>query len=394
MSVSDRWLLPDGVEELLPPEAWRMEALRRRVLDLFERYGYDLVVPPLIEYLDSLLTGTGNDLDLSTFKLTDQLSGRLMGVRADMTPQVARIDAHRLNQDTPSRLCYVGPTLRTRPQGVGASRSPLQVGAELYGHAGLASDREVIALMLAMLRAAGATEIHLDLGHVEIYRALTAHLQLPDAAEADLFDALQRKANAEIRVLVDGLQLPQSQADALCALPTLFGAADAVLLRARELLLPLVPQVAAALDDLASLADDLRQCIGVSAIHLDLAELRGYQYHTGVVFAAYVPGQGQAVAQGGRYDHVGEVFGRARPATGFSSDLRTLIALGEGGTYPRAGIFAPAGTDPALLTKMETLRAEGLRVVQALPGQVGDAAAMGCNEGLIEEGGKWKVVAL
>ncbi len=404
MSVSDRWLLPDGVEELLPAEAWRMEALRRRVLDLFERHGYDLVVPPLIEYLESLLTGTGNDLDLSTFKLTDQLSGRLMGVRADMTPQVARIDAHRLNQETPSRLCYVGPTLRTRPEGVGASRSPLQVGAELYGHAGIESDREVIALMLAMLRAAGAQEIHLDLGHVEIYRALMQQLALPADAETELFDALQRKANAEIRGLVERLNLPQAQSDALCALPSLFGAADAVLERARKVVLPLVPQIESALHELQGLAADLRTCLGVSEIHLDLAELRGYQYHTGVVFAAYVPGQGQAVALGGRYDHVGEVFGRARPATGFSSDLRTLLALdaaaastlasGEGHTYPRAGIFAPASRDAALLVKMETLRAEGLRVVQALPGQIGDAAAMGCNEQLVQDGSKWKVVAL
>jgi ATP phosphoribosyltransferase regulatory subunit len=390
MSRTDRWLLPEGIEELLPVEASRLEALRRRLLDLYATWGYAQVMPPFIEYLESLLVGSGSDLDLETFKLTDQLTGRLMGVRADMTQQVARIDAHRLQHEAPTRLCYLGTVLRARPDGPGGSRSPLQVGAELYGHAGIESDAEVVALMIETLEACGIRDVHLDLGHVGIFRGLTAAAGLDELREAELFEMLQRKARAELEAAVAGV--PQEHASRLLALVDLNGG-DEVLDAARERLAGATAEVDAALASLAGVAEVLRRERPELVLHFDLAELRGYRYHTGVVFAALVPGHGEAIARGGRYDDVGRFFGRARPATGFSTDLRTLLRLSDGQATAQveSGIFAPADADPALCAAIRELRERGERVVRALPGQVGGAAEMDCDRELVRNDDGWEI---
>ncbi len=390
MSRTDRWLLPEGIEELLPAEASRLEALRRRLLDLYATWGYAQVMPPFIEYLESLLVGSGSDLDLETFKLTDQLTGRLMGVRADMTQQVARIDAHRLQHEAPTRLCYLGTVLRARPDGPGGSRSPLQVGAELYGHAGIESDAEVVALMIETLEACGIRDVHLDLGHVGIFRGLTAAAGLDELREAELFEMLQRKARAELEAAVAGM--PQEHASRLLALVDLNGG-DEVLDAARERLAGATVEVDAALASLAGVAEVLRRERPELVLHFDLAELRGYRYHTGVVFAALVPGHGEAIARGGRYDDVGRFFGRARPATGFSTDLRTLLRLSDGQATAQveSGIFAPADADPALCAAIRELRERGERVVRALPGQVGGAAEMDCDRELVRNDDGWEI---
>jgi ATP phosphoribosyltransferase regulatory subunit len=391
MLQNDRWLLPEGIEEVLPPQADQLEVQRRRLLDLFHVWGYELVIPPFIEYLESLLTGTGNDLDLQTFKLTDQITGRLMGVRADMTPQVARIDAHQLKRDVPSRLCYLGTVLHTRPQGHGATRSPLQVGAELYGHSGIESDIEVLRLMVETLRCVGLGKVHLDLGHVGIYRGLMRQLKIDQADEALLFDALQRKAHPEIAEWLKRVDLPAAPRKMIASLADLHGDAS-VLVEARQVLAGASSEVLAALDNLEAIARVAAALPDVD-IHFDLAELRGYHYHTGVVFAVFVPGQGQAIAQGGRYDDIGRVFGRARPATGFSTDLKRLLSLVPAQTGALRGIFAPGDSDPALDQMIATLRGQGERVIRALPGQQGDALAMGCDRELCRRDGGWQVVS-
>ena len=392
MNRTDRWLLPEGIEELLPGEAGRLEALRRRLLDLYATWGYAQVIPPFIEYLESLLVGSGSDLDLETFKLTDQLTGRLMGVRADMTQQVARIDAHRLQREAPTRLCYLGTVLRARPDGPGGSRSPLQVGAELYGHDGLESDAEVVALMIETLEACGIRDAHLDLGHVGIFRGLAAAAGLDEIREAELFEMLQRKARAELEAAL--ADLPAEHADRLLALVDLNGG-DEVLETAHDRLAGAAPEIDAALANLAGVADVLRRERPGLVLHFDLAELRGYRYHTGVVFAALVPGHGEAIARGGRYDDVGRFFGRARPATGFSTDLRQLLRLSDGMATAQveSGIFAPADSDPALCARIRELRSAGERVVRALPGQAGGAAEMGCDRQLVLGDGDWEVRA-
>jgi len=390
---NERWLLPEGIEEVMPDTAWRLEQMRRALLDLFRSWGYELVMPTFIEYLDSLLTGTGNDLDLQTFKLTDQLSGRMMGVRADMTPQVARIDAHQLKRETPTRLCYLGTVLRTRPQGHGGSRSPLQVGAELFGHSGVESDVEVLRLMLETLRLAGLNNLYLDIGHVGIFRGLARQAALSKAQEARLFDALQRKSRPDIAELLASLTLEEGMHRMLLQLPELNGGEE-VLALARTALHGADEGVHAALANLEATAAAVRRVLPEVPLHFDLAELRGYHYHTGVVFAAFAPGRGQAVAQGGRYDDIGRVFGRARPATGFSADLKALLALAADNGAAVRGIFAPCADDPALARQVADLRAVGERVVCALPGQQGDAAAMDCDRELVLRDGRWQVVSL
>jgi ATP phosphoribosyltransferase regulatory subunit len=391
----DRWLLPEGIDELLPAQARLMEGLRRDIFDAFDRWGYELVVPPLIEYLESLLTGTGSDLDLRTFKITDQLTGRLMGIRADMTPQVARIDAHRLGSDLPTRLCYLGTVLHTRSDAFAGSRAPLQVGAELFGHAGVQSDLEILRLMCHTLDLAGLQNVHLDLGHVGIFRGLARQAELDPEQELDLFDALQRKALAEIDAMVGDFGIPGGPAGMLRALGELNG--DDALARAREELADADPQVLEALDYLSRLADHLRRVLPDVPVHFDLAELRGYHYKTGAVFAAFVPGAGQEVARGGRYDAIGQVFGRARPAVGFSTDLRMLLELGRGldTRHPgEAAVAAPWSEDPSLVRRVDDLRAAGRRVLTLLPGQQGDARAMGCVEQLIQKDGVWAIERL
>lgn len=391
MSSKDQWLLPEGIEEVLPPAAWRLECARRELLDLFSRWGYELIIPPLIEYLESLLTGAGNDLDLQTFKVTDQLTGRMMGLRADMTPQAARIDAHPLQRDVPSRLCYLGTVLRTRTDGFGGSRSPLQVGAELFGHAGVDSDIEILGLVLESLALLEIPEVHLDLGHVGIFRGLAGDAGLTLHQENVLFDALQRKAVTEIGELLDAHVADAQQRQRLAALATLNGGHE-VLEQARARLAGASSSVLAALDNLSAIAAALQQRNAAASVNFDLAELRGYNFHTGMVFAVFVPGSGQEIARGGRYDSIGEVFGRARPATGFSTDLKTLMDISQREFgYAGSAILAPADPDPALAAAVQRLRKAGERVVCTLPGQPGTAADMGCGRTLVKEAGSWVV---
>ncbi|WP_018717220.1 ATP phosphoribosyltransferase regulatory subunit [Arhodomonas aquaeolei] len=392
----ERWMLPDAVDELLPPRAMALERLRQRVLGCYERWGYELVMPPAIEYLDSLLTGAAHDLDLQTFKLTDQLSGRMMGVRADITPQAARIDAHQLRRECPVRLCYSGTVLQTRPDGLTGSRNPLQVGAELYGHAGVESDIEVIALMVETLRTAGVASVHVDLGHVGIFRGLARQAGLDEAAETALWDALQRKAVADVDALLREYSVPAPVAGMLAALPELTGGVE-VLDHANERLAEASETVHDALRRLWSIAGALERWLPSVALHFDLGELRGYRYHTGVVFAALVPGFSQEVARGGRYDEIGAVFGRPRPATGFSADLRNVLALadeaGATGVVP-AAIGAPWTDSTALFERIDALRAAGERVVWLLPGHEHEAAEMGCDRVLVHKGDGWVVESL
>ena len=387
---NNRWVLPEGIEEVLPPQAQRLEMMRRALLDLYHSWGYELVIPPLIEYLESLLIETADDLDLQTFKLTDQLNGRMMGVRADMTPQVARIDAHLLKRSTPTRLCYLGSVLHTRPDGFAGSRSPMQVGSELYGHAGIESDVEIIELMIATIRQCGITNIYLDLGHVGIYRELAMQAKLNPQQEVDLFDALQRKAKPEIAAMLTQWSLDKKISAMLLALVDLNGGEE-VFTRASTQLKAASAGVLTAVQELQKIAAKLHQRIPNLDLHYDLAELRGYHYHTGPVFAVFVPGQGQAIAQGGRYDGIGKVFGQARPATGFSSDLRTLLAFAPQQDLSGSGIFAPAGDEAALQQVITKLRAQGERVVKSLPGQQGHARDMGCDRQLIQRGHDWVV---
>jgi len=391
--ANDRWVLPEGVEELLPGEAGLIEGLRRRVLDVFDAWGYDLVVPPLVEFLESLLTGLGQDLDLETYKLTDQLTGRLMGVRADMTPQVARIEAHFLRRKGPVRLCYLGPVLHTRARSLGGSRAPIQLGAELFGHAGPESDTEVIALMLETLRATGVAGVHVDLGHVGVYRELVAAQQLAPAAETTIYEALRRKSRPDVDEALAELDLPESARRRFAALSEINGE-PVVLDHARELLAGASSGVAAALDDLVAIVARCRRRLPDTPLCVDLAELRGYRYHTGVVFSAYVAGQGQAIAAGGRYDNIGHSFGYARPATGFSADLRVLARIANGAAQARACVLAPAGDDAALLEAVAELRGQGERVVTALSGMAPEELKEGCDRQLVHRNGRWDVIPL
>jgi len=392
MALADRWLLPDGIMELLPPQARQVELMRRKVLDLYDSWGYDLVMPPIAEHLESLLTGVGHDLDLNTFKVTDRISGHTLGVRADMTPQVARIDAHRLRTEGPSRLCYCGSVLHTHPANMLASRNPVQLGAELYGHAGPDSDVEVIALMLETLSAVGVEgPISLDLGHVAVFSRLMQLCHLNQQQQADYQDMLQRKALPEIDRFVAALELDERSALWLQTLPRLNGSVD-VLARARTLFAS-DAELVQAVDALDALAQRVVQrCDGVST-YFDLSELRGYHYHTGVVFAAYTPSYGQALAKGGRYDNIGRDFGRARPATGFSADLKTLIDLSA--SRPAANgnaVLAPAGEDQTLQQAIRLLRASGERVVQQLDGEISEPGRF--RRQLVPKGGDWVVIDL
>jgi len=393
MATVDRWLLPDGIEEVLPPEAARIETARRRVLDLFQRWGYELVITPHVEFLESLLTGSGQDLDLRTFKVTDPLSGRQMGLRADITPQVARVDAHTLRREGPSRLCYAGSVLHAKPQALATSRSPIQLGAELYGDGSASSDIEVISLMLEMLELADVPDVHMDLGHVGIYRGLARAAGLMGETEQRLFDALQRKAMDEIECLTAALE--PTLAGMLRALARLCGGREA-LDEAQAALAEAPAEVRQALQTLIRIADQLAARYPQMPFYFDLGELRGYHYHTGVVFAVFVPGVGQSIAQGGRYDDIGADFGRARPATGFSTDLKTLVSLGNADlSTPVSGIWAPHSDDPALWQVICRLRRDGERVVQALDGQAADAAAaLDCDRQLLAKDNSWIVAPL
>ncbi|MGR9085806.1 MAG: ATP phosphoribosyltransferase regulatory subunit [Gammaproteobacteria bacterium] len=395
MQQKNSWLLPDGIEEVLPDEAKHLEELRRRLLDMFACWGYELVIPPFIDFLDSLLTGSGHDLELQTFKLTDQLSGELLGIRADMTPQVARIDAHNLKHEWPTRLCYVGTILHTRGDPLEKTRSPMQIGAELYGHAGLESDAEVICLMLEMLAMTGIRNVHLDLGHVGIYRALSGLAGLNEAQESALFDVLQRKARPELQELMDDLPIDDELKAMIFKLPQLNGGQE-VMEKAGVVFHGANDELKRALADLQAIAAKLTAQFPMLPISFDLAELRGYHYHTGVVFSAFVPSVGREIARGGRYDNIGDVFGRGRPATGFSADLKSLSLLGRHGDQDAqpVRIFAPCRDDSALKEKIRDLRAQGQTVIQQLPGQSGDAQDLGCTSILVQDQHQWFVRAL
>jgi ATP phosphoribosyltransferase regulatory subunit len=380
MSGAKRWLLPDGVKEVLPPEAGRIETLRRRLLDLHNSWGYDLVMPPLIEFIESLLTGTGNDLDVETFKVIDQLTGRTMGIRADITPQVARIDAHSLGITGVNRLCYSNTVLHTASANPLASRTPLQVGAELYGHAGLESDLEIISLMLESITHVGVdAPLTLDLGHVGIYRGLLAGMALSDEQEQTLFDLLQTKAVADIDAFVVTLDIAQQDQQMLQQLARLYGDIS-VLETATQAFNGASEAVLDAVDYLQQLATAVQQRFPKVTLYFDLAELRGYQYHTGVVFAALTPAFGQPIAKGGRYDDIGQVFGRARPATGFSADLKILVELSTLEPTLAEIVLVPnrdglTSEQCQLLWQTEAeLRSQGFRVVAQLSGQENSVA--------------------
>lgn len=381
------WLLPEYIQDMLPDEAWRIEGMRASILELLRRSGYQLVAPPLLEYAEALLINDSHDMDLRSFKLVDQLSGRTLALRADITPQVARIDAHLLNCQGIARLCYAGSVLHTQPAGLMRTREPLQIGAELYGHSGLESDLEVQRLMLQALALLGIGGVHLDLGHVAIFRALVRGADIGEELEAALFSALQSKDVPVLSGLVEGL--PKATQDALLALPQLYGGAE-VLQRARQLL-PDVEEIRAALDQLQRAMEELQPL--AADIGVDLAELRGYHYHSGMVFAAYHEGSHDAIALGGRYDDVGKSFGRARPATGFSMDLRQLHGLLEKQAMAK-GILAPLDSDPRLQEKIAELRAQGNAVVVDMLGDAAHRAELNCDRELVQRDGSWIVIEL
>jgi len=392
----DPWLLPEGVEEVLPEDAKHLEKIRRQLLDVFECWGYEKVIPPFIDYIDSLLTGSGHDLNLQTFKLTDQLSGEMLGIRADMTPQVARIDAHSLNHQLSSRLCYVGTTLHTRGSSLDKSRIPMQIGAELFGHSGIDSDAEVVQLMLEVLAQAGLQNVHLDLGHVGIYRGLVEQAGLTETQETDLFTVLQRKANVELDALLDSYQIQPELKEIFLELPKLNGD-ETVLELAQQKMSAANDGVKQALADLQALAMGLKKSYPQLTISFDLAELRGYHYHTGLVFSAFVPQMGKEIARGGRYDNIGQIFGAARPATGFSADLKVLAALTKKQSTDEVAnkILAPiAQGDTALDEKVRELRISGCIVIKELSGQSGSAKQLACNQKLEKIDENWVLVPL
>ncbi len=371
------WILPEYIEDILPPDAYRIEIMRRRALDLFRAHGYDLVLPPLIEHVESLRSGTGQDMDLMTFKLVDQMSGRLLGLRADITPQVARIDAQLLNRPGVARLCYAGSVLHTLPLGLTRTREPLQIGADIYGHAGIESDIEIQKLMLDVLSKLEVDKIHLDLGHVGVFRSIARFSNIGNELESELFKVLQSKDLAGISELAAPLE--SSVRNALCLLPELYGGKEVLELAKRHL--SSFPGALDAISELAAVASEL----DLPDLSFDLAELRGYHYHSGMVFAVYADGCANAIALGGRYDEVGSAFGRARPATGFSMDLREIASIVP--TLPdEACIRAPHSRDPELLSAIDTLRAEGRRVVVDLPGHDEEP-----GKKLVSRGGKWVI---
>jgi len=388
VSKRDSWLLPDGIDEVLPEQARFIEKSRRELLDLYNSWGYDLVIPPMVEFSESLLSGFGPDLDLVTFKLTDQLSGRMMGIRADITPQAARIDAHSLNRQGPSRLCYAGTVLQTKPRAPLESRTPISIGVELFGEAGIGADIEVIELFLKTLETAGIDEVHLDIGHVDILRGLLVDSKLSDTQELELFELLQRKANAELDAWIAENIADSKLAGWLKSLPALSGSVD-VLAEARSRLAGAPEPVIAALDQLNKIVDALTN--KSVTIYLDLGDLAGYRYHTGIVFAAYKQGYGKALGNGGRYDNIGEAFGRARTATGFAFDLKSLVANGVTEQQTLLGIYVPSNADTQCDDMVAQLRVQGERVVQGFDGQVPNFKEINCDRQLVKKGDQYQI---
>jgi len=383
----NRWLLPEDIADVLPAKARKVEQLRRSLLDLYRSYGYELVAPPLLEFLDSLLTGTGSDLNLQTFKLVDQLSGRTLGLRADMTPQVARIDAHLLNRTGVTRLCYAGSIAHTRTPIGCSSREELQLGAEIYGHAGWEADLEALTLLLQTLQTAGLKQVYLDLSHAGILTGILADQAIPKEDIETLYGLLQSKDRSGLANW--SRNLPQPVGQALMALTELSGPATEVLARARKVL-PSNALVSDALALLEKLTNAVTSMPSAPEVSIDLADLRGYQYHSGMMFTAYVDALSQPIARGGRYDHVGQAFGRARPATGFSIDLLTLAGLSTD-LEERSAILAPWVSDASLNAAIQALRAAGEIVVQLAPGDAALSAEYRLDRVLVEQGGTWKV---
>lgn len=383
------WLLPEYVEDILPEEAMHIETMRRRVVDFLLVHGYQLVNPPLLEYVESLLSGSGSDMELHMFKVIDQLSGRMMGLRADMTPQVARIDAHLLNCEGVTRLCYASSVLHTVPSGLTRTREPLQIGAELFGHAGLESDIEIQRLMLECLSISGINQIHLDLGHVAVFRGLIKTAAIPAELETELYSILQAKDIAALKALCSDLNkyVDEQTKQALMLLPELYG--DKKILAQASRFLPEHPEIRMALAALEAVEKELKSV--VNTIAFDLADLRGYHYHSGMVFAAYAKGCSNAVALGGRYDEIGKAFGRSRPATGFSADLRELARLIKPEPCAK-GIMAPFEKNNQVLEdKIKKLRQAGEIVIVELPGQQSDKYASNCDRELVLQRGDWVI---
>lgn len=387
--MSSAWLLPEHIADVLPAQARHIEELRRGLLDVARGYGFELVMPPLLEHLESLLSSTGRELDLKTFKLVDQLSGRTLGVRADTTSQVARIDAHLLNREGLTRLCYCGPVLLTRPSGLHGTREPLQFGAETYGHAGLEADLEIQDLALDSLRNAGITQVTLDLGDARILRGLLSGVDVDDARRTAIISALAGKDAAGLAELA--ADLPEAARKGLAALMRLYGGMEVLDVAEREL--PAQPLVRAALADLRSLASRVKQAHPEVRLGFDLADLGGYAYYTGARFAIYTDGCSDAIARGGRYDEVGAAFGRNRPAVGFSLDVKELAALVPARRLA-AAIRAPWGESDALRSAVRQLREQGEAVVCILPGHEHEGQEFDCDRELVAAGDQWVVRAL
>jgi ATP phosphoribosyltransferase regulatory subunit len=383
----NRWLLPENIADILPSEARKIEDLRRILLDRFQAYGYELVMPPMLEYLDSLLTGSGQDLNLKTFKLVDQISGRTLGLRADMTPQVARIDAHLLNRQGVTRLCYAGSILHTRAAAGSSSREQLQLGAEIYGHAGWEADLEIQALLNDVLNLSQVGEITLDMSHAGLLTAILGDFSpKPDSLDA-LYSALQTKDLPGLNQVL--LDWPSDVKSAVLALANLSGSPKKVLDQARQNL-PKTATVKAALDELERLCAAVADLPNSPQLNLDLSDLKGYQYHSGVMFAAYVEGLPVAIARGGRYDMVGKAFGRSRPATGFSLDIMTLARISKKDSRKTA-ILAPWSNDSTLSQEIAQLRAQGQVVIQLLPGHEQDGDEFHCDRELVNQKGAWVI---
>ena len=382
----NRWLLPEDIADVLPAQARKVEALRRSILDLYQSYGYELVAPPILEFLDSLLTGTGSDLNLQTFKLVDQLSGRTLGLRADITPQVARIDAHLLNRAGVTRLCYAGSVAHARTPVGSSSREQLQLGAEIYGCASWEADFEAITLLVKTLDVAGLKKVYLDLSHAGILTGILADQKLDKATIESLYELLQTKDRPRLGQWA--ACLPAKVADALLALTELNGPCAEVLAKAKHAL-PKHAAVDQALADLERIVSASKAAHNLE-LSIDLADLRGYQYHSGVMFAAYVDGLPQPIARGGRYDQVGQAFGRSRPATGFSLDLLTLASLSPL-NIGKKSILAPWVQDPALEKVIADLRNRGEVVIQVLASETVEAAEYECDRELVKQGSSWEV---
>ena len=397
---NNRWIMPEGIEELLPDQVARLESLRREILDMYKLWGYQLVTTPMIEFIESLQPGRSKDLDSHTFKIIDSMTGRMLGVRADMTPQVARMDSRLLNTEQPTRLCYLDTVLRAYPDGLGGTREPLQLGAELYGHAGIESDIEIVELMLESINLIGPEQYALDLGHVGIYRGLAKQAGLNEQQENQLFDALQRKAIPEINALLGEWQIENTLHTMMSSLANLNGGVE-ILDQARAILNSADSSVKKALTELEEVAQQLMQTKPELRLHFDLSELRGYDYQSGIVFAVFVQNYGYEVARGGRYDNIGQAFGRSRPATGFSIDLKVLTRLVPEQTKNKQAkpIFAPCeipdddwqAQKEALQDMVLALRTMGEQVICELPGQQGDAKSMGCDRILVNEEGEWEI---